>query len=453
MVARGLVVSGSDAKDSLALDRLRELGVRCDVGHRASQVDRADTVVVSTAVAADNPEVVRAQELGLRLWPRSAAVQSVMHGRTSVVVTGTHGKTTTTSMLATALIACDADPSYAIGSTLNASGINAADGSGGVFVAEGDESDGAILTYTPHGAVVTNVDVDHLDHFGTQEAYTAVFDGFVQRIRPGGFLVVCVDDPGARALADRVERDDLTVVRVGVAEDADVRALGLAFVGETSAYQVTDRHDRIGVAQVTLQVPGENYVVDSLAALAAGLELGFGFDELAVGLAGFRGSGRRMELKGDAGGVRVYDSYAHHPTEIRGDLAAARSIAGDGRLVVCFQPHLFSRTRLFGAEMGEALGAADEVVVMDVYPSREAPEPGVDGRLVSAAVPLGADRVHYEPVWLQAPRRLAALARPGDVVLTLGAGDVTEVGPMVLDLLADGDGDGTADDVPAGSDR
>lgn len=438
MAQRGIAVSGSDAKESAALAGLRELGVRCHVGHRAKDVDGSDTVVVSTAVPADNPEVVRAQELGLRLWPRSAAVQSVMLGRTSVVVTGTHGKTTTTSMLATALIACGADPSYAIGSTLNTSGLNAAHGSGGVFVAEGDESDGAILTYTPHGAIVTNVDVDHLDHFGTPAAYTAVFDGFVERIRPGGFLVVCVDDPGARALADRVGRDDLTVVRVGTSEDADLRALGLAFVGETSAYQVHDRHDRVGVVEVTLQVPGTNYVVDSLAALAAGLELGFGYDELAIGLAGFRGSGRRMELKGTVGEITVYDSYAHHPTEIRGDLEAARSIAGEGRLVVCFQPHLFSRTRLFGAEMGLALGAADDVVVMDVFPSREAPEPGIDGRLVAEAVPLPATRVHYAPDRAAVPGLLAGLTRPGDLVLTLGAGDVTEIGPLVLERLSDG---------------
>jgi UDP-N-acetylmuramate--alanine ligase len=435
MVQRGLTVTGSDAKDGPGLEMLRVIGVVCFVGHQASQVEGADTVVVSTAVPADNPEVVRAQELGLRLWPRSAAVQSVMLDRTSVVVTGTHGKTTTTSMLATALLACDADPSYAIGSTLNASGLNAANGSGGVFVAEGDESDGAILTYTPHGAVITNVDADHLDHFGTVEAYTQVFDGFIERIVPGGFLVVCVDDPGARALVERVSRDDLTVVRVGQSGEADLRARGLAFAGETSAYEVVDRQGRLG--QVTLQVPGSNYVVDSLAALAAGLELGFGFEELAVGLAGFRGSGRRMELKGQADGVTVYDSYAHHPTEISGDLEAGRSIARGGRLVVCFQPHLFSRTRLFGMQMGHALGAADEVVVMDVYPAREKPEPGIDGQLVADAVPLPIEQVSYEPNWRLVPERIVERTRPGDLVLTLGAGDVTEIGPLVLAQLAD----------------
>jgi len=433
MVQRGLTVTGSDAKDGPGLELLRGLGVVCFVGHRASQVDGADTVVVSTAVPADNPEVVRAQELGLRLWPRSAAVQSVMLDHTSVVVTGTHGKTTTTSMLTTALLGCGADPSYAIGSTLNASGLNAANGSGGIFVAEGDESDGAILTYTPHGAIITNVDADHLDHYGTVEAYTQVFDSFVQRILPGGFLVVCIDDPGVRALLDRVDRDDVTIVKVGQAAEADLRARGLAFAGETSAYEVAGRDARLG--QVTLQVPGSNYVIDSLAALAAGLELGFAFEELAVGLAGYRGSGRRMEYRGQADGVTVYDSYAHHPTEIAGDLEAGRSIARGGRLVVCFQPHLFSRTRLFGAEMGRALSAADEVVVMDVYPSREQPEPGIDGRLVADAVDLPPEQVFYEANWQRVPERLVERARSGDLVLTLGAGDVTEIGPLVLARL------------------
>ncbi len=435
MVERGLTVTGSDAKDSPAIAMLRGIGVVCFVGHQASHVDGADTVVVSTAIPDDNPEVLRAQELGLRLWPRSAAVQSVMLERTSVVITGTHGKTTTTSMLVTALLACEADPSYAIGSTLNASGLNAANGAGGVFVAEGDESDGAILTYTPQGAVITNVDADHLDHYGTVEAYTHVFDAFVERIVSGGFLVVCVDDPGARALLDRVQRDDLTIVRVGQSEDADLGARALAFAGETSAYEVVDHRGRLG--QVTLQVPGTNYVVDSLAALAAGLQLGFGFEELAVGLAGFRGSGRRMELKGQSDGVTVYDSYAHHPTEIAGDLEAGRSIARGGRLVVCFQPHLFSRTRLFGAQMGEALGAADDVVVMDVYPAREQPEPGIDGRIVAQAVP----QVCFEPSWQRVPDRIIERARPGDLVLTLGAGDVTEIGPLVLAKLSQREGE------------
>lgn len=449
MVGRGVSVTGSDAKDSVLLDGLRDLGVICWVGHRATHVDDADTVVVSTAIREDNPEVVRALERGLRLWPRSAAVQSVLLGRTAVVVTGTHGKTTTTSMLATALLSCGADPSYAIGSTLTASGLNAAAGTGDLFVAEGDESDGAILTYTPMGAIVTNVDSDHLDHYGTVEAYAAVFDEFVTRIRPGGFLVCCVDDPGAARLADLAERHGVAVIRVGRADGVDLRARALAFAGETSTYEVVEDDRLLGT--VSLQVPGVNYVVDSLGALAAGLRLGFGFDELAVGLASFRGSARRMEFKGAAGSVRVYDSYAHHPVEIAGDLQAARAVAGDERLLVCFQPHLYSRTQIFGTAMGEALSAADLVVVMDVYAAREAPEPGVSGQLVASAVQLDPDHVHYEPHWDAVPAmitRLIAESEMPTTVITMGAGDVTDIGPQVLSLVGlDADGgpsDGSA---------
>ena len=449
MVGRGVNVTGSDAKDSVLLDGLRDLGVICWVGHRATHVDDADTVVVSTAIREDNPEVVRALDRGLRVWPRSAAVQSVLLGRTAVVVTGTHGKTTTTSMLATALLSCGADPSYAIGSTLTASGLNAAAGTGDLFVAEGDESDGAILTYTPLGAIVTNVDSDHLDHFGTVEAYAAVFDEFVTRIRPGGFLVCCVDDPGAARLADLAERHEVAVTRVGRADGVDLRARALAFAGETSTYEVVEGDRLLGT--VSLQVPGVNYVVDSLGALAAGLRLGFGFDELAVGLASFRGSARRMEFKGAAGSVRVYDSYAHHPAEIAGDLQAARAVAGEERLLVCFQPHLYSRTQIFGTAMGEALSAADLVVVMDVYAAREAPEPGVSGQLVASAVQLGPDHVHYEPHWDAVPAmitRLIAESEMPTTVITMGAGDVTDIGPQVLSLVrVDTDGgppDGSA---------
>ena len=433
MLARGIEVSGSDARQSRTLDALRALGARCHVGHAAEQVHDADTVVVSTAVRADNPEVVEAQRLGLRLLPRSAALDAVMQGRQVVAVAGTHGKTTTTSLLTVALQHCGADPSFAIGGDLNESGSNAHDGSGGIFVAEADESDGAFLVYSPYGALVTNVEADHLDNYGTEEAYRAAFTQFLDRVHPDGFLVVCVDDPGAADLARQAVAKGLDVTRVGESPTADLRAEELVFSGPTSRFTVVHHGRRLG--EVSLRIPGRHYVLDALAALGAGLRLGFGFDELRRGLEAFTGTRRRMELKGEAGGVRVYDSYAHHPNEIAGDLQAARSLAGEGRVVVAFQPHLVSRTRVFGAAMGQALGAADSVVVMDVYVAREDPEPGVDGRLVALHVPLPEDRVHFEPSWSATPAALADRARPGDVVLTLGAGDVTLVGPEVLELL------------------
>jgi UDP-N-acetylmuramate--alanine ligase len=433
MIARGIEVSGSDAKPSATLEALRALGARCFVGHAAEQVHDADTVVVSTAVRADNPEVVEAQRLGLRMLPRSAALESVMQGRRVIAVAGTHGKTTTTSMLTVALQHCGADPSFAIGGELNESGSNAHDGTGDLFVAEADESDGAFLVYSPHVALVTNVEADHLDNYGTPEAYHGAFVEFLDRIDPDGLLVACVDDPGAAELAQTARARGLAVVSVGESVEAEVRAEHVALVGSSSTFTVVDRGRRLG--EVRLQIPGRHYVLDALAALASALRLGFPFADLARGLGAYSGTRRRMEFKGEVGGIRVFDSYAHHPKEIAGDLVAARSLAGTGRVVVAFQPHMVSRTRIFGAEMGVALGAADEVVVMDVYVAREDPEPGVTGALVADAVPLAPEHVVFEPSWSATAGHLVDRAHPGDVILTLGAGDVTLLGPAVLAQL------------------
>ena len=328
MLARGIEVSGSDAKPSATLEALQALGARCFVGHDAAHVAGADTVVVSTAVRADNPEVVEAARLGLRLLPRSAALESVMQGRRVVAVAGTHGKTTTTSMLTVALQHCGADPSFAIGGELNESGSNAHDGTGDLFVAEADESDGAFLVYSPHVALVTNVEADHLDNYGTPEAYHAAFAEFLDRIDRDGFLVVCVDDPGGAVLAATARQRGLRVVGVGESVEADVRAEDVELVGSSSTFSVVDRGRRLG--EVRLQIPGRHYVLDALAALASGLRLGYGFSELARGLGAYSGTRRRMELKGEVRGIRVFDSYAHHPREIAGDLVAARSLAGSG---------------------------------------------------------------------------------------------------------------------------
>jgi UDP-N-acetylmuramate--alanine ligase len=435
MLARGIAVSGSDAKESRVLEALRALGARCHIGHAADQVHDVDTLVVSTAVREDNPEVVEARRQGLRLLPRSAALESVMRGRRVVAVAGTHGKTTTTSLLTVALQHCGADPSFAIGGELNETGANAHDGSGEIFVAEADESDGAFLVYSPYAALVTNVEADHLDNYGTEEAYHAAFTTFLDRIDPAGFLVACIDDAGAADLARQARERGLAVVGVGESAEADLRAEDLRFAGSTSTFSVLDGGRRLG--EISLQIPGRHYVLDALAALAAGLRLGFSFADLSRGLEAFTGTRRRMELKGEVAGVRVYDSYAHHPNEIAGDLQAARSLAGPGRVVVAFQPHLVSRTKIFGPAMGAALGAADEVVVMDVYVAREDPEPGVNGRMVASHVPLPPEHVHFEPSWSATPAALVERVRPGDLVLTLGAGDVTLVGPEVLELLAE----------------
>jgi UDP-N-acetylmuramate--alanine ligase len=436
MLARGVAVSGSDAQESATLDALRAAGATCYVGHRAEQVKDADTVVVSTAIAESNPEVVAARDLGLRLWPRAAAVVSVMVGRTVLAVTGTHGKSTTSSMLAIALTAAGGDPSYAVGADLASTGSNAREGGGAEFVVEADESDGAFLAYSPTVAVVTNVEADHLDIYGTPEAYRQAFDRFLDRIVPGGCLVAGVDDPGAADLLARARARGIETVAVGFGADTDLRGDDARLVGATSTCTVREGGRELG--ELRIAMPGRHYLLDALLALAAGLRQGYAFDALVAGLGEYTGSRRRMELKGEAGGIRVYDSYAHHPTEIAADLSSARALAGTGRVVVCYQPHLVSRTKAFGAEMGRGLGAADVVVVADIYLAREQPEPGVDGRLVADAVPLPADRVRYVPQRSELPDAVVALAEPGDLVLTLGAGDVTTVGPQVLTRLAGG---------------
>ncbi|MGC4112436.1 MAG: UDP-N-acetylmuramate--L-alanine ligase [Nocardioides sp.] len=439
MSQQGVSVTGSDDQDTPFLPPLRELGIPVSSSYDAGHVGDADTLVVTTAAAEDNPEVAEGRTRGLRILPRSAGLKSVMAGRRVLAVAGTHGKTTATSMLTMALRAAGADPTYAIGGVLAATGRNADLGSGELFVAEADESDGAFLVYRPHAALVTNVDADHLDVWGTEDAYHAAFGDFVATIDPDGFLVVCSDDPGAEALAEVARARGLPVIRVGTEDGADLRIAELAATEQGTSFTVESGMTR---GRVDLRVPGRHYALDAAAALAVGLSLGFDLADLARGLGEFTGTGRRMEAKGEAGGVRVYDSYAHHPAEIVGDLEAARALAGDGRLVVAFQPHLVSRTRIFGEAMGVALGAADEVVVLDVYVAREAPDPEVTGRLVADAVPLPAEHVHYQPELGAVAAELVRLARPGDLVLTLGAGSVTGVGPEVLALLTGAGGAG-----------
>ncbi|MFL6238407.1 MAG: UDP-N-acetylmuramate--L-alanine ligase [Actinomycetes bacterium] len=433
MLARGARVSGSDAKDSRLLGALRALGATVHVGHDAANLDTADTVVVSSAIPERNPELRAARERGITVIPRAAALAAVMSGVRAIAVAGTHGKTTTTSMLTVALQHCGADPSFVIGGDLNEPGSGAHHGTGELFVAEADESDGSFLLLRPYAAVVTNVEADHLDHYGDLRAINDAFAKFVDSIDPTGFVVMCADDPGARRLAIQARQRGLDVRTYGETDTADVRVSDLSLQGLSSKFELVDRGRRLGM--VELVVPGRHYALDATAALTAGLLLGYPFGELAAGLATFRGARRRMEFKGTADGVRVYDSYAHHPTELQADLVAARLLAGGGRLVVAFQPHLFTRTAAFAADFGRALGLADEVIVMEIYAAREDPVPGVTGALVADAVPLDPSRVIFEPSWSAVAGHLASRARSGDIVLTLGAGDVTMLGPEVLSLL------------------
>ena len=436
LLARGAHVSGSDARSSRTTAALTALGAQVQLGHDASHVEGADTVVVSTAIRQDNPELVAARERGLRVLLRAEALASLMAGRRGVAVAGTHGKTTTTSMLTVAVQHCGVDPSFAIGGDLNEAGSNAHHGSGELFIVEADESDGSFLAYHPWAAVVTNVEADHLDHYGDVAAVHRAFEQFVLTVHPEGFVVMCADDEGTRRLAAWARERGVDVRTYGTAEDADLRLERLTVSGTTSRYEPVLRGRRL--PPVRLAVPGRHLALNSAAALLVGTGLGLDSATLVEGLAGFTGVRRRMELKGQEAGVRVYDDYAHHPTELLAQLTAAREVAGRGRLVVAFQPHRYSRTLAFASEFGAALGLADEVVVMEVYSAGEDPVPGATGATVAAAVPLPPAQVVFEPSWSAVPEVLAARARPGDLVLTLGAGDVTAIGPEVLRLLAAG---------------
>jgi UDP-N-acetylmuramate--alanine ligase len=455
MLDRGTKVSGSDSGASAALDELAALGARVHVGHAAGQLGDADTLVVSSAIRDSNPELAEARRRGLRVLHRAAALASLMFGRRVIAVTGTHGKTTTTSMIATVLLETGAGPAYAIGGLLAATGTGAADGQGGDFVAEADESDGSFLMYAPDVAVVTNIEADHLDNYGTEEAYRASFADFLDRIKPGGLLVTSADDPGTRDLAARARAHGVRVVTFGESPDADYPVTGITTTGMAASLTIrgaagAGRETVAGESKpksfgridvdLLLGVPGQHNALNAAAAFAAAVELGISPARAAAALGRYRGAARRLEPKGEAGGVRVLDTYAHHPTELAADLRAVREViggrgtGGTGRVIAVFQPHLYSRTRIFAAEFGAALGLADEVVVLDVYAAREDPEPGVTGRLVADAVPGGAAR--YVADFGEVPKVVAALAAPGDLVLTMGAGDITRMGPLVLAEIA-----------------
>ncbi len=425
MVARGVPVSGSDAKDLPVMADLAAAGARIAVGYGPANLGDAQTVVAGSAIRADNPEIVAAREAGLPVLHRSEALAATMAGDTVVTVAGTHGKSTTTSMVTVLLQGAGLDPSFAIGANVPALGVNAAHGNSGIFVAEADESDGSFLNYRPRIAVVTNVEPDHLDHYGTAEAVYESFDRFTALLPADGVLVACADDAGALSLAERTRaRGNTRVVLYGTSEGSDV-VLHDGGPGDVAVSTPSGRY------ALTLQVPGRHNALNAAAAFAVALELGVDPGAAAAALAHFSGASRRFELKGEARGVRVFDDYAHHPTEVRAALAAARSVAGNHKVHVLFQPHLFSRTREFAQEFAEALNLADTALVLDIYPAREDPIPGVTSQLIADHLEEGGRLVAPG----DAVSALAATAAEGDIVLTAGAGDVTAYGPQIVEAL------------------
>ncbi|WP_300083747.1 UDP-N-acetylmuramate--L-alanine ligase [Propioniciclava sp.] len=434
--ALGVPVSGSDRSPSPALDHLARLGITTFVGHDAAQLGEAETVVVSSAIKPDNPELADARRRGLRVWHRSAALGALMLGRRGVAVTGTHGKTTTSGMIATMLVGVGADPGYVIGSPLAATGESSALGTGEAFVVEADESDGSFLQYPAEIVAVTNIEADHLDNWGTPAAYVA---GFAEMAGADGVrtVVLSADDPHTPELAAALAAAGKQVVTVGEGSDADVRLTDLELTAAVTRARLVADGDE---GALELAVPGRYNLQNAAAAYAVGRALGHDGPALRSALADFAGTHRRFEYKGALGGVRVYDDYAHHPTEVAAALAAARTrVEEGGRLVAVFQPHLFSRTRDFAGEFADALRAADLVVVCGIYPAREdaADFPGVSADLIARPVADAGTDTLLVPGLAAAADALAARLRPGDLVVTLGAGDITTLGPLVLARLGE----------------
>ena len=445
LLSRGKVVSGSDVKESRPVLALQSMGAHVAVGHKADNLTlsgQLPTVVVTSfaAIPQDNPESVAAREHNIPVIRRSDLLGELMTGFTQVLIAGTHGKTSTTSMAVVAMQAAGMDPSFAIGGQLNKAGTNAHQGSGHCFVAEADESDASLLRYRPDIAVVTNIEPDHLDFFHTPEAYFQVFDDFASRLTDTGVLVVCLDDEHAAALGER-QKTKVTVRGYGSAAAAE-RHPDIAYTVVESvavADQISHAHMRVGEreVEVAMQIPGTHMVLNAAAALTAGVLAGGDVAALAQGISEFSGVRRRFEFHGavaggDYRGVEVYDDYAHHPTEVRAVLTAAReklAARGSGQVIVVFQPHMYSRTQEFAAEFAEALSLADAAVVLDIYGAREQPHDGITSQLI---IDRMTNKVVHQPNFSLVPQTVAELAHPGDMVITMGAGDVTVLADEIL---------------------
>lgn len=430
LLQRGHTVSGTDRQATRVLEVLRAMGAGIRVGHDAAAVGDAELVVVSAAVPDDNPEVVAARERGIPVVPRARMLAGLMRGGQALLVAGTHGKTTTTSMLVVALQGAGLDPSFAIGAALNEPGSNAHAGRDELFVAEADESDRSFLVYRPDLAVVTNVELDHPDAFADEGDVRAAFAQFLARRRPGAAAVVCRDDPGAAALVGGAEGP---VVTYGEDPRADVRVVPADGAATRLLAGGTE------VARYRLAIPGRHNRLNAAAALAACRLLGADLARAARELESFTGAQRRFQRLGRADGVEVVDDYAHHPTELRATLSAARAVTR-GRIVLVVQPHRFSRTAVLGEELGRAAAGADVVVVTDVYASGERPVPGVTGHLVAEAAERAGGVVVWQPHLGSVVDELLAVVQTGDTVLVTGAGDVSQVGPALLAALGAGRG-------------
>jgi UDP-N-acetylmuramate--alanine ligase len=434
LLTRGIRVTGSELRDWPHLAGLRALGGTVYMSHEPGNLDGVDTVVYSTAIPKDHLEMVEARRRGLRVLHRAEALAAAMAGRRTIAISGTHGKTTTTSMATLILQHAGLDPSFVIGGEISEVGSNAHHGNGEHFVVEADESDRSFLLYKPFVAIVTNIEADHLNTYGTVEALADAFLEFCRNTEPGGFVVTCADDPGTRALTGRVRDAGLTVYTYGESEDANLRLTDVVSAVSGVRYRAT--LDGVPLGEISLRVPGRHLGLNSAAAVLTALRIGIPIDSVVEALALFPGVRRRFELKGTVAGVRVYDEYAYHPTSMTAALTTLREVAGDGRLVVVFQPYRMYRTRDLQAEIATALSLADEVVVLEVFGPGEVREPGEGGVALTDAVDLPEPAKVFVPDWDGVAAEVVRRARPGDVVVTMGAPPISLMGDELLDALA-----------------
>lgn len=443
--ARGHVVTGSDRSDSAAVQTLRDLGIPVSIGHDAAHVGEADTLVVTGALWEDNPEYQEALRRGLPVLHRSQALAWLVRGERLVAVAGAHGKSTSTGMLVTALRALDLDPSFVNGAVIQGAATSAAWGAGDLFVVEADESDGSFLLYDVAIALITNIDTDHLDHYGDEEALEGAFATFAAGV--GELLVLSADDPATRRLGDRMRAagGGVRLLTFGEAADADVRLVAISETGPIRYRVAVDGVEHAG----ELAIPGRHNALNAAGVVAVLVGLGIDAGRAVRALDGFAGTQRRFESHGVVGGVRLYDDYAHHPTEVAAALQTARSVVGEGRVIAIHQPHLYSRTQAMAGEFAAVYEqGADHTVVLDVYGAREDPIPGVTGALVVDRF-RNPGHVDYRPDWQTAADRIAEIARPGDIVMTLSCGDVYRIIPQVRAALESRASEGGVSEVAA----
>lgn len=438
LMEMGYGIEGSDLKESSYVRRLRDSGAVIGLGHRAENIGDCSLVVRSSAIRRDNPEIVEARLRGIPVISRAHMLAAIMETRRGIAVAGTHGKTTTSSLVTSMLAGCGADPSYLIGGELNEIGGNAHYGSGELLVAEADESDGSLLFLRPEVAVLTNIDWDHLDFFNSLEHTARVFRDFLEALPLDGFAIICGDEAMAREVGEDYMRSGGRVFFYGSAPEADYRFEVLESLADGSTYRAFFGKEDLGLVRTLL--PGIHNVYNSLAAFAVGHALEFPVKDVAHGIENCRGVRRRFEHVGEKAGIVVIDDYAHHPTEVRAvlDMACETSTS---RIVAVFQPHRYSRTRMLASDFGKSFGGASLVIVTDVYGAGEDPEPGVTGRLVADSIlESNPDKeVVYFGSRAELAESVAGLIETGDMVITMGAGDITQCAREILDLLPDGE--------------